>query len=188
MTFLRNNSLQFNQMVDGYDVLSGCYVLYGRQLLFLMDSLPSDAVQSVYLMVLYLLVFLFLFLTCFEQYKCSFISAMHQVHWLFFMYSANLPPQIGSLQRLETLLVEHNNLVSVPPAISGLRTLRHISLAYNDLRAFPVELCSVRTLDVIDLSHNKLTEVPDAVKDVNAIEINLNQNQVKLCQQFFYFC
>ena len=93
--------------------------------------------------------------------------------------TASLPPQIGSLQRLETLLVEHNRITSLPPTVEGLKALRHISLAHNDLRAFPVQLCAIRTLDVIDLSHNKLTDVPDAVRDLNAIELNINQNQVK---------
>ena len=68
----------------------------------------------------------------------------------------------------------------MPPEVIGLRALRHISLAHNELRAFPVELCGIRTLDYIDLSHNKLAEVPDAVKNVNAIELNFNNNQVCL--------
>jgi len=75
-------------------------------------------------------------------------------------------------------MVEHNHITSLPPTAEGLKSLRHISLAYNDIRAFPVQLCAIRTLDVIDLSHNKLTDVPDAIRDLNAIELNLNQNQV----------
>jgi len=94
--------------------------------------------------------------------------------------TASLPPQIGSLQRLETLVLEQNRITSLPPTVEGLKSLRHISLASNDLRAFPVQLCAIRTLDVIDLSHNKLTDVPDAIRDLNAIELNVNQNQVIL--------
>jgi len=103
---------------------------------------------------------------------------------------ASLPPQIGSLQRLETLMAERNRIPSLPPTVEGLKSLRHISLAYNDLKAFPVQLCAIRTLDVIDLSHNKLTDVPDAIRDLNAIELNMNQNQVKLTVSlmFSYFC
>jgi len=76
-------------------------------------------------------------------------------------------------------MLERNHITSLPPTVEGLKALRHISLAYNDLKAFPVQLCAIRTLDVIDLSHNKLTDVPDAVRDLNAIELNMNQNQVK---------
>jgi len=94
------------------------------------------------------------------------------------VFIASLPPHIGSLQRLETLTAEHNRITSLPPTVEGLKSLRHISLAYNDLRLFPVQLCAIRTLDVIDLSHNKITEVPDAIRDLNAIELNMNQNQV----------
>jgi len=76
-------------------------------------------------------------------------------------------------------MVDHNRISFLPPTVEGLKSLRHISLAYNDLKSFPVQLCAIRTLDVIDLSHNKLTDVPDAVRDLNAIELNMNQNQVK---------
>jgi len=92
---------------------------------------------------------------------------------------ANLPPQIGSLQRLETLTADNNRISSLPPTVDGLKSLRHISLAYNDLKTFPVQLCAIRTLDVIDLSHNRLIDVPDTIRDLNAIELNMNQNQVK---------
>jgi Leucine-rich repeat (LRR) protein len=78
------------------------------------------------------------------------------------------------------LLAEHNNIASLPPEINILQSLRHVSLAYNHLRAFPVELCGIKTLDYVDLSHNKLVEVPEAVRELSAIEINLNQNQVSL--------
>jgi len=101
------------------------------------------------------------------------------IRWYGCVVTASLPPQIGSLQRLETLLLDNNRIMSLPPTVEGLKALRHISLAHNDLRAFPVQLCAIRTLDVIDLSHNKLTDVPDSVRDLNAIELNINQNQVK---------
>lgn len=100
----------------------------------------------------------------------------------------SLPPQIGSLQRLETLMVEHNRITSLPPTVEGLKSLRHISLAHNDLRAFPVQLCAIRTLDVIDLSHNKLTDVPDAIRDLNAIELNVNQNQISRLSESLAAC
>jgi len=82
------------------------------------------------------------------------------------------------VHRLETLLAEHNAIVSLPREINILQALRHVSLAYNDLRVFPVELCGIKALDYVDLSHNKLVEVPESVKELNAIEVNLNQNQV----------
>jgi len=91
---------------------------------------------------------------------------------------ASLPQQIGNLGRLETLMLENNRLSSLPSLVAGLKALRHISLAFNEIRTFPVELSTIRTLDVIDLSHNRLTEVPDAIQGLNAIELNLNQNQI----------
>ena len=55
---------------------------------------------------------------------------------------------------------------------------------------FPTQLCHLKHMDVIDLSHNVITQIPDEVKELHAIEINLNENRVSvslvLGQEFFY--
>ena len=39
-------------------------------------------------------------------------------------------------------------------------------------------LNGLKNLDAVDLSRNRITEIPESIKDCQAIEINLNQNQV----------
>lgn len=48
----------------------------------------------------------------------------------------------------------------------------------NHMKEFPVVLCGLPQLDVLDISGNKITEVPDGIEDLQAVEVNLNMNQV----------
>lgn len=43
---------------------------------------------------------------------------------------------------------------------------------------FPVPLCGLPQLDVVDLSGNHITVVPDGIEELQAVELNLNMNQV----------
>lgn len=48
----------------------------------------------------------------------------------------------------------------------------------NQVTEFPVVLCGLPQLDVLDISGNKITEIPDGIEDLQAVEVNLNTNQV----------
>lgn len=39
-------------------------------------------------------------------------------------------------------------------------------------------LCGLSQLDVIDLSGNQVTGIPDGIEGLQAVEVNLNMNQV----------
>jgi len=62
-----------------------------------------------------------------------------------------LPSEIGSLTRLESLDLSHdwrklgkfNKLVVLPPEIGCLARLRHLNLSFNQLKALPPEIGSV---------------------------------------------
>jgi Leucine-rich repeat (LRR) protein len=43
-----------------------------------------------------------------------------------------------------------------------------------------MEFCDLKHLDVLDLSKNKIGEVPNGSGRLQALELNLNQNQVSL--------
>ena len=81
----------------------------------------------------------------------------------------------------------HNNLRNLPQSVAHLRSLREIKLSYNHITSFPIQLGDLKSLDSIDLSHNQLTEVPDGISNIQAIEINLNQNQVYVIYIQFFF-
>lgn len=94
--------------------------------------------------------------------------------------SACLPPEICKLKKLETLSLNGNHIQQLPSDLGQLKALRTLSLSGNQLSEFPPRLGALRHLDLLDLSRNKIQNVPSEVSELQAIEINLNQNQVWL--------
>lgn len=92
--------------------------------------------------------------------------------------SACLPSEISQLKKLETLSLNGNRIQMLPPSLGQLKALRTLSLSGNQISEFPSGLGSLRNLDLLDLSRNKIQNVPLEVSELQAIEINLNQNQV----------
>ena len=78
------------------------------------------------------------------------------------------------------LLLAENRLTVVPSTFANLRSLRTVSLCSNHLKTFPVALCGLKNLNTLDLSRNKLAEVPDDVRGLSIVELNLNQNQARM--------
>lgn len=93
-------------------------------------------------------------------------------------FAASLPAELGRLKKLETLSLNGNQLQQLPAAVGQLKALRTLSLSGNHLTEFPPGLGTLRQLDLLDLSRNKIQSVPPEVSELQAIEINLNQNQV----------
>lgn len=100
--------------------------------------------------------------------------------YVFFTYTASIPNEIGKLKKLETLILNGNQLKQLSAGVGQLKALRTLSLSGNHFKEFPSGLGSLRQLDVLDLSKNKIQAVPAEVAELQAIEINLNQNQVSL--------
>ncbi|GAA6215305.1 leucine-rich repeat-containing protein 57 [Lates japonicus] len=92
----------------------------------------------------------------------------------------SLPPDIGKLKKLETLSLNLNRIQQLPPDLGQLKSLRTLSLAGNQISEFPLGLATLRQLDLLDLSRNKIQNVPAEVSELQAIEINLNQNQISV--------
>ncbi|KAF4083752.1 hypothetical protein AMELA_G00120250 [Ameiurus melas] len=90
----------------------------------------------------------------------------------------SLPAEMGKLRKLETLVLNGNQLAQLPASFSQLKALRTLNLSANQFREFPGFLGSLRHLDVLDLSKNRIRAVPAEVSELQAIEINLNQNQI----------
>ncbi|CAL1575398.1 unnamed protein product [Knipowitschia caucasica] len=90
----------------------------------------------------------------------------------------SLPAEIGKLKKLETLSLNQNQLQTVPGALCQLKALRTLSLSGNLISELPSGLGALRHLDLLDLSHNKIHSIPPEVQELQAIEVNLNQNQI----------
>ena len=100
---------------------------------------------------------------------------------VFFLpaHTATLPNEIAKLKKLETLSLNGNQLQTLPACVAQLKALRTLSLSGNKLLEFPSGLGTLRHLDVLDLSKNHIRALPAEANELQAIEINLNQNQVR---------
>ncbi|XP_039993018.1 leucine-rich repeat-containing protein 57 isoform X2 [Xiphias gladius] len=92
----------------------------------------------------------------------------------------SVPSEIGKLKKLETLSLNGNRIQQLPPSLGQLKALRTLSLAGNQISDFPPGLATLRQLDLLDLSRNQIQNVPAEVSELQAIEINLNQNQISV--------
>ncbi|KAM7299181.1 hypothetical protein ISCGN_019748 [Ixodes scapularis] len=97
--------------------------------------------------------------------------------------SASLPDSMCKLKKLESLLLGVNQLSRLPETLSQLGNLKTVVLSENRLTSFPRCFCGLKHLDVLDLSRNRIAEVPDCVGDLQATELNLNQNQISLLSE-----
>lgn len=67
-----------------------------------------------------------------------------------------VPPEMALLQQLERLALSNNHLSSLPPEFKNLKELRSLHLANNDFHDFPPQLCCITTLQFLDLSDNHI--------------------------------
>lgn len=89
-----------------------------------------------------------------------------------------LSDALGLLIKLETLNAINNQIARLPDCLANLKNLKKVHLSNNLLTEFPTMLCGLKHLDILDLSRNKITNIPCAVRMLQVIELNVNQNQI----------
>ncbi len=82
-----------------------------------------------------------------------------------------LPPEIGLLSELKTLIVHKNQLTSIPPEIGQLTNLELLSFVSNQLASLPVEIGQLTKLKNLGLTDNLFKSMPLAIAKL----INLEQ-------------
>lgn len=92
-----------------------------------------------------------------------------------------VPPEIGNLSALKTLLLKSNSqLVNIPAEIGNLFSLQDFELTFNDnLSSLPEEIGNLTQLYKLLLNDNKLTSLPESIGYLtNLIDIKLYNNQL----------
>ncbi|VDP90468.1 unnamed protein product [Echinostoma caproni] len=94
------------------------------------------------------------------------------------------PAELCLLTKLETLNASNNLLTSLimPGHVTNfaeMQNLRFIHLSSNCLTEFPVELCSASIpIHLLDLSNNQIGLIPSCVSSIQAMELNMDHNQL----------
>jgi internalin A len=100
-----------------------------------------------------------------------------------------LPPEIGKLTQLKTLILGEydqakqlssgNALTKLPLEISRLQNLQQLSLSANQITTIPDSVSQLQNLQQLSLSANQITTIPDSVSQLqNLQQLNLSANQI----------
>ena len=96
--------------------------------------------------------------------------------------SGPIPPEIGELTGLQTLMLQNGGLTgSIPPEIGNLPNLLHLYLDGNQLTgSIPPEIGNLLNLEQLDIQDNQLTgDIPTEIGQLTNLQVlRLNENQL----------
>ena len=96
--------------------------------------------------------------------------------------SGDIPPELGSLRKLELLGLRSNDLTGeIPPELSKLTTLKWLDLSGNQLTGkIPARLGKLTALRILDLGSNDLSgEIPPELGNLSNLQrLNLARNRL----------
>lgn len=81
-----------------------------------------------------------------------------------------LPAEIALLQSLERVALSNNRLSSLPPEFKNLKHLRSVHMANNQFQEFPPQLLNIQTLEFLDMSDNKLKVLPVQISQLKNLQ------------------
>ena len=94
-----------------------------------------------------------------------------------------IPEEFATLDKLESLSLIRNNLVTLHGELMSMHSLRSLVFRHNNINnnGLPSELFKLEELSVLDLSDNQLKNVPtDLEKCKGLLVLNLSKNSIEL--------
>lgn len=90
-----------------------------------------------------------------------------------------LPPEIGDLSKLTSLILYSNALETLPSRIGDLSDLSILLLFRNQLAGLPSEIGNLSSLTVFDISHNNIASLPPEIGNLTSIvELDISLNKL----------
>ena len=92
-----------------------------------------------------------------------------------------IPEELANLNKLETLSLVRNNLVTLHGELASLAGLRYLNCRHNNIKncGIPSEIFHLDELLVLDLSFNQLKDVPnDLERSRGLLVLNLSHNSI----------
>ncbi|PSB35710.1 COR domain-containing protein [Stenomitos frigidus] len=89
-----------------------------------------------------------------------------------------LPPEIGQLTSLSTLELQHNRLETLPPEIGQLTSISQLFLIGNQLTTLPPEIGQLTTISQLFLGGNQLTTLPleiGQLTNLRTLDLSINK-------------
>jgi len=90
-----------------------------------------------------------------------------------------IPDIISNLPNLKTLLIDHNNIITLPANIGNL-PLKTLSLSYNHFVLFPKSIIKAKnTLKVLNVANNNIAVLPNEIGELpNLEELYIQNNKL----------
>ncbi|MEM8642989.1 MAG: COR domain-containing protein [Cyanobacteria bacterium P01_G01_bin.54] len=90
-----------------------------------------------------------------------------------------LPPEIASLQNLQSLYLENNQISEISEALTSLQNLQFLYLRNNQINKIPESLPSLKSLKFIYLANNQIRKISEALASLQSLKsINLENNRI----------
>ena len=74
--------------------------------------------------------------------------------------------------------MDRNQLAALPDELVNLKLLKNLTASENQLQEFNSVLCEMRRLEFVNMASNRIKRLPDDMSHFNAVELNLNGNQL----------
>ena len=88
-----------------------------------------------------------------------------------------IPPEIGKLINLHTLILEKNFIAEVPKEIGLLTKLKVLDLDQNQIKSLPEEIGNLVLLNELDLDKNLLRQLPSSIGKLTRLtHLDINSN------------
>jgi len=89
-----------------------------------------------------------------------------------------LPPQLGLLTALTTLILNNNELTALPQQLGVLNKLRNLEAASNKLCELPASLSELTQLQVVDFSGNQLRSLSPLAELHELVSVKVGSNLI----------
>ncbi len=91
----------------------------------------------------------------------------------------SVAPEIGQLQKLETLILDGNKIDSLPREIGNLTNLNFLNIGWNKIYSLPGEIGNLSNLKELDVAGNRLTELPQEIGNLKKLKkLDLKYNRL----------
>jgi Leucine-rich repeat (LRR) protein len=80
-----------------------------------------------------------------------------------------IPPEIGCLQNLVTLIISSNSIRRIPVSIGMLRELNKLEISGDKIRNLPSEIGNLEKLTILSFSGNSLTSIPTELNNLSKL-------------------
>lgn len=90
---------------------------------------------------------------------------------LWYNKISTIPPSIGLVKSLESLIICHNKVENLPPSLFHLPKLRHIDLSHNSISNIPVEIGHLHNLQHFAITGNKVEVLPNQLFKCSKLKV-----------------